>query len=152
MKKVLYSLISLITVIIAFSSCSSDNDDKSISESTIGSSLPGIWKTTYIKGYSVYNSKNNNNGDIPADEQEYVQFWADGKCEIWDVVSDDWELEGGTYTVSGNKILIFSKNGLYETCEVQSLSKSSIILKYCVDEDNGNYTYMTLTKTDGVEN
>ena len=126
MKKLSILFVSVLTLGLAVTSCSSDNDDASI-----------VGKWTPVKMGSEVNGKEIL-VDIPKEgtcESDVTEYTADGKFTEISYESNDGECEAstdkGTYTYSGKTLSTkYDGDTTSESVEVLELSGSTLKVKY----------------------
>lgn len=146
MKKLHFSLLAILFALFAmvsFTACSSDDEDTPSTED-IQTYIIGMWQPTHVTGYDwVGNDKPAKvDQDIDIDDAISFEFEQGSTFNEYCWTGNKWKIEcsGEGYTISGNKLTTYEKDGInvLDVYTIQSINLTTLVLKYNLD---GNASY-----------
>ena len=147
MKKLHFSLLAILFALFAmvsFTACSSDDEDTPSTED-VQTYIIGMWQPTHVTGYD-WDKKNDKpakvDQDIDIDDAISFEFKQGGTFNEYIWTGNKWKIEcsGEAYSISGNKLTTYEKDGInvLDVYTIQSINSTTMVLKYNLD---GNASY-----------
>lgn len=146
MKKLHFSLLAILFALFAmvsFTACSSDDEDTPSTED-VQTYIIGMWQPTHVTGY-VWDENDKPakvDKDIDIDDVISFEFKQGGIFNEYIWTGNKWKIEcsGEAYSISGNKLTTYEKDGInvLDVYTIQSINLTTMVLKYNLD---GNASY-----------
>lgn len=146
MKKLHFSLLAILFALFAmvsFTACSSDDEDTPSPED-VQTSIIGMWQPTHVTGYAWgdYDKPTKVDRDIDIADAISYEIKQGGTFNEYIWTGNEWKIKrsGKAYTISGNKLTTYEKDGInvLDVYTIQSINSTTMVLKYNLD---GNASY-----------